>query len=449
MLSIIFCAFGQDLRGNVAVTFALSASALMISIGGAVDFSRSMTIGAELQHAIDSGVLAAASLSQDRPAEEVVTAYVAAGIGDHDGAYQNLEVSVQSSSFFDRREIAVDASIQIDTIFLGIVGINALTISRSAEAIEQSKNIEVAMVLDISSSIGGARIDQLRSATLEFLDAVAFGDPTTSVSIIPYGGTVRLPGPFFNLILDADDFSPPSFDWTIPIPETAADWNGCVELDDNAVRSIPLAAHSFGVLPDFTVWNHDHNWCPPDPQVAALFNTRNETQLTALASSLDDDVLSDGTGTDIATGWGVRALDPAWRGALGGDADFTNRPTDYDDEDTIKALIIMTDGGTTAQLRPESDWEPGSDGPHVGVGGTDRLYSPWQARQNFDQLCTTALSNGIWVYTIAFQVRQQWQRIELEECAGVPSRYFEIEDLNISSAFSSIAVDLDRLRISR
>eukprot|EP00438_Fugacium_kawagutii_P007456 Skav229928 [mRNA] locus=scaffold7556:16110:18127:+ [translate_table: standard] len=47
---------------------------------------QSLTIGAEVQHAIESGVLAAASLSEDRPAEEVVTAYVAAGIGDHDGA---------------------------------------------------------------------------------------------------------------------------------------------------------------------------------------------------------------------------------------------------------------------------------------------------------------------------------------------------------------------------
>lgn len=444
----LFRALGLDLRGNVAVTFALSASALMISIGGAVDFSRSLTIGTELQHAIDSAVLAAASLSQDRPAEQVVAAYIAAGIGEHDGAYHDLEITVQNASFFDRREISVDASLEIGTIFLGIVGINALTISRSAEAIEQSKNIEIAMVLDISSSMAGARIDQLRSATLEFLDAVAFGDPTTSVSIIPYGGTVRLPGPFFNLILEADDFSPPSFDWTIPIPDTAAHWNGCIELDDNAVRSIPLAARSFGVLPDFTVWNHGHNWCPPSPQMAALFNTRNETQLTALASSLDDDVLSDGTGTDIASSWGVRALDPAWRAALGGDADFADRPADYDDEDTIKALIVMTDGGTTAQMWPESEWDPYSDGPHVGNRGTDDLYSTWQARQNFDQICTTARSHGIRVYTIAFQVRNQWQRIDLEDCAGLPSRYFEIEDLNISSAFSSIAVDLDRLRIS-
>ena len=189
MLSNICCAFGQDPRGNVAATFALSASALMISVCGAVDFSRSLTIRAEVQYAIDSGVLATASLSQDRPAAEVVTAYVVAGIGGHDGAYQDLEVTVQSSSLFARREIAVDASIRIDTVFLGIVGINALNISRPAEAIEQSKNIEIAMVLDTSSSMGGARIHQLRSVALEFLDAVAFGDPTTSVSIIPYGGT--------------------------------------------------------------------------------------------------------------------------------------------------------------------------------------------------------------------------------------------------------------------
>lgn len=86
MLSNIFCAFEQDPRGNVAAMVALSASAFMISVCGAVDFSRSLTIGAEVQHAIESGVLAAASLSEDRPAEEVVTAYVAAGIGDHDGA---------------------------------------------------------------------------------------------------------------------------------------------------------------------------------------------------------------------------------------------------------------------------------------------------------------------------------------------------------------------------
>lgn len=48
------------------------------------------------------------------------------------------------------------------------------------------------MVLDISLSMVGTRIHQLRSVALEFLDAVAFGGPTTSVSIIPFGGTDQL-----------------------------------------------------------------------------------------------------------------------------------------------------------------------------------------------------------------------------------------------------------------
>lgn len=69
-------------------------------------------------------------------------------------ALVNFEVTVQSSSLFDRQEIA--------------------------------------MVLDISLSMVGTRIHQLRSVALEFLDAVAFGGPTTSVSIIPFGGTDQL-----------------------------------------------------------------------------------------------------------------------------------------------------------------------------------------------------------------------------------------------------------------
>ena len=53
-----------DTRGNVAMVFALTLSSLLAAVGGGMDYSRSASIGTEMQAALDSGVLAAASLAE-------------------------------------------------------------------------------------------------------------------------------------------------------------------------------------------------------------------------------------------------------------------------------------------------------------------------------------------------------------------------------------------------
>ena len=78
--------------------------------------------------------------------------------------------------------------------------------------------------------------------------------------------------------------------------------------------------------------------------------------------------------------WGARALDPAWRGNLGGS--FSDRPASYDDRDTIKILVVMTDGEATAQIRSEEytyyDWW----GRERTGTRSYELYSARQAREN-------------------------------------------------------------------
>ena len=69
------------------------------------------------------------------------------------------------------------------------------------------------MVLDISGSMGGSRIANMRSAAREFIDTVIQGDEeaqgVTSISLVPYSATVNLGSqiaPYYNLS-DEHDYS--------------------------------------------------------------------------------------------------------------------------------------------------------------------------------------------------------------------------------------------------
>ena len=141
--------FLQDTRGNVAMIFALSATALTTAVGGGLDYSRSAGIGTELQAALDSGVLAAASLTQTRSAEEVVRAYVEAALGDHAGVLESLTLTVNSDTSLNSREIGAEASVQVPTTLLGVAGIDHITVRRETQAVERARNIEISLVLDI------------------------------------------------------------------------------------------------------------------------------------------------------------------------------------------------------------------------------------------------------------------------------------------------------------
>jgi Flp pilus assembly protein TadG len=444
--------------GNISVTFALALAPVTASVGGALDYTRTFTIGDELQSALDSGVLAAASLTQSGDPEAVVEAFVAAAIAEHQGVIDNLVVTVTHDTALNARTVHAQADVSVPTILLGVTGINALSIGRNAEATEKISKMEISLVLDVSSSMRGSKIDSMREAALEFVDAVFgqtedVGQDLTSLSVVPYGGTVALTDHFYGFIdpaasadaieaeMVADGADPGDVEGSVTF--TLADWNGCLEMDDAAVRSIDLAPGSFIPVPDLTVWNVGNEWCPDSAGTEAIFLSKNLSEISDVIATFDNPVLSDGTGTDIAASWGVRALDPVWRGRL--DGDFSDRPSDWDAEDTQKVMVVMTDGGITAQLRAPA----GYDGTHTPRNETVTFYSESQARTNFNAMCDHAKNNGAVVYTIAFQVNGSADRQTMLDCATSPDHYYDVQDLNIAAAFNAIAADLNRLRLSQ
>jgi len=441
----------QDTRGNVAMIAGLCMPVLLTAVSGAIDFSRSTAIGSELQSALDSGVLAAASLSQDRDPEAVVRAYIEAALNDYPDLIDSLQLTVTSDISLNSRQVGAVAEVASPTLMLGMVGINSMIIQRSSQGLEQALNVEVSLVLDISSSMRGSRIDNLRNASREFVEVILAGDSqdATSISIIPYGGTVRLDDSFHRFVTTDTEFTPNGMGYQVSVPRTAASWNGCLEFHGNEVSDIALTQRGYGVIPTFTVWNRGNDWCPDHNDSVSLFLSNDGAALDELLSGFDDPILSDGTGTDIAISWGVRALDPVWRGALGGEAEFAERPAAYNDPETLKVLVVMTDGGITQQRRPRWNWREGWDDPHVTTRRTQNLYSTTTARRNFSDLCDYAKDNGVELYTIAFQVNGTRNRNDMRNCASTTSKFFDVRDRDIASAFSAIAADINQLRLAR
>jgi len=421
--------FLRETGGNVAMVFALTLSSLAAAVGGGMDYSRSAAVGVELQAALDSGVLAAASLTQERDADEVVRAYVEAALGDQAGLMDALDLVVTATTGLNSREVEAQASVAVPTTLLGIVGINTLTVRREASAVEQVRDIEISLVLDISGSMNGSKIRAMRDAAEEFVDVVlASNGERTSVSVIPYNGGVRLPQYVNEQIIDENR-------------RRDRERTGCPDLGEDWPISIPLPDEGLPWLEwtgDEQYDNRSSSHCPEEDE-ASVFLRRDRDSLVNLIRRLD---AGGNTGLDVATTWGARALDPAWRGRLGGS--FSDRPAAYDDEDTIKVLVVMTDGAATAQYRTRMQ----------GRGWYRRwaqyeLYSAWRARRNMGDACDAADGAGVHVYTIAFQLSGSTNRTLMRDCASRPQNYYQVESMDIRSAFSAIAADINQLRLSR
>jgi hypothetical protein len=65
-----------------------------------------------------------------------------------------------------------------------------------------------------------------------------------------------------------------------------------------------------------------------------------------------------------------------------------------------------------------------------------------------DNLCDAAKAKGILVYSVAFEADDDG-KAQLQSCASSIAHYFDASGLEIESAFSSIASNIIRLRLTQ
>lgn len=192
----------DDRRGNVAMLFAVTMPVLVLMTVGGVDIHRVSTVRANLQDALDAATLAAARspYTVDADLREVGLAALKANLK----AYPDITLREAETTFVLNDDDVVVASSTIDvktlvaSIFLPPYGQfmdETLPVGVHSEVDRSSRNIEVAMVLDVTGSMAGQRIIDLRAAAKELIDIVVQPIQTpyySKVAVVPYSMGVNL-----------------------------------------------------------------------------------------------------------------------------------------------------------------------------------------------------------------------------------------------------------------
>jgi len=189
--------FWRQRRANVAVTFAVAALPVSMMVGMGVDIANATRVKMALQDATDEAAISLArqqSTIADSAISSTAQSYVQA-------SFTKISTIRITNATIDRTNIiaTIDDQATVPMFFSQLVGVSSMTVN--AHAVAQGLQLEVAMVLDTSGSMGdtlgsgGTKISALRTAASDFITTM-FGTQTTSqrvsIGIVPFATSVRV-----------------------------------------------------------------------------------------------------------------------------------------------------------------------------------------------------------------------------------------------------------------
>lgn len=277
-------------RGSVAPFVALLVPILLGLSGLAVDVGNLYLAHSRLQAACDAGALAGSlELPYDPNISNGKVVQAAKEMVKTNYSTATINSVGQGSEF---RSVCVSASITVDTILMGALGIYQESVS--ADACAGFNNLEIVFVIDSSGSMKGTPMYNTVKAANNLVDLVmpTGGAGSVKVGLVPFRGKVRLPAGVDGL------------------PK------GCRNAD--------------GSLND-----GDYNTCFKGVPEAKGLSTDKYSIKNAINNMKN--TMSYGSGTVISEGikWGREMLTPTYPFTEGGDM-----------EKMRKVMIVLTDGDT-------------------------------------------------------------------------------------------------------
>jgi Flp pilus assembly protein TadG len=173
----------NDSRGSVALSFGLTAIALLGAVGAAVDYSRASALRTAMQGALDSTALGLAkdaqSIDQAQPTFNAL--FVRPEV-------QNLSVSGDVTNNSGSTVINLSASGTVDTTFMSVMGISKLTLAVHASAVKTSDTSGCVLALDPTMS-GAVSVGGSTNVSLNDCSVYSNSNDAASVSA---GGSATL-----------------------------------------------------------------------------------------------------------------------------------------------------------------------------------------------------------------------------------------------------------------
>lgn len=455
--------FAHEEKGAITI-FACFMVLIMLMVGGmGVDIMRHEMERTRMQAVADRAVLAAADLDQTLDPEVVVRDYFSkSGMAD-------FVSDVQVSEGLNYRTVTVDAAMTMKTQFMDMLGVEDLGVPASSTAEEKVNKVEISMVVDISGSMNSNdKMDNLKDAASTFIDTVLkpSNEDLISISLVPYSEHVNA-GP---LIFDEMNV------------DQVHNYSHCIEFPDDEMDSIVLdTARTYEQM-------QHYQWNTYSIESGSQSNTLYDTvcprkgferiipfsqDATYLKNQVDQ--LQPRAGTQIFLGmkWGAAMLDPSFRAintqlVNGDDVDtaFLGRPADHSDVETLKTIILMTDGQNSSSSRISSyyydedseivHWSNYNFNYYLSRYVNRRYRSGYYYQKYYaslgdtllDNICDAAKASNIVIWSIGFEVTDHGADV-MQDCASSPSHFFRVEGVEISEAFEAIARQINQLRLTQ
>jgi len=192
----------SDRGGNVVMMFAFAMPVLIMITFAGIDISRVTTVKARMQDALDAATLAAARSTYTDPAQLKAVALVALKANLRNASIEPFKDEDFTITLTKDQVVIADAKVQVKTLVANIVLPpygkildDTLPLSAHSEVNRSSKDIEVALVLDITGSMTTAKLKSLKDAAAELVDIVVQQQQTpyySKMSIVPYSMGVNL-----------------------------------------------------------------------------------------------------------------------------------------------------------------------------------------------------------------------------------------------------------------
>lgn len=522
--------FSRDEDGALII-FSLFIFICMLMFGGiAVDVMVYENERTHIQNSTDTAVLAAANLNQTIDPKLVVQDNLAKkGINV---ALDDITVTeVGTAPVITGRQVSVTVRGEYDTMLMNAVGVETLPYNGFSEASESVNDIEVSLILDVSGSMGwNSKLSNMQAAAKDFVTNILAGadDNRVSLSLVPYATQVSV-GP--ELMAEFNTQYNHNYSYCVNFGST--EFNRTRILDSNPLERTaqfdPWRNYRYGQSLRYPVCRDE----------AAFRVTPWSNNVTALNTQIDALTAGGNTSIDVAVKWGAALLDPTMNGRLNSlianpsveiDTEFLHRPRPYDYEDSLKFMVVMTDGINTSQpyLRGQyksgvspyfretatgdiwmeaeepgdrdndsdyyEDWYNVSDrnwddapnntgdlgvafGQMSWLDAWANMTMSWRAYANYhqsydaddyydsftdayrwigaaekdrrlDSICSAAKAQGIIVFAVGFEVTDASADV-MRSCASTPSHFYRVEGLDIKYAFSSIANQINRLKLTQ
>jgi Flp pilus assembly protein TadG len=390
-------AFWRAQTGATAMIYAICLLPVLAGLGLTLDLSRVAAAQTRVQSALDAAVLAS---TRDMVNAELSDAQVTQRARDYFFAdLQTANLSVVCAVpgvVLDRKEFDIEMTGNCDmpTTLMAIVGTDKLYIHETATAMANVTTLDLGMMLDISGSMSGAKLDALKASAKTAI----------STLITPETGTrVRIGLAPYSTAVNVDPFGTEVF--------------GAAGAGQTCASERTGAKSAMDVAPGMGQWIETAAIVCPASAILPITH-----EVATLNTAIDALVADGATAGHLGIAWAWYLIAPEWKTVWPGES----APLAYDDARAIKALILMSDGEFNTQY-------------DSALGTSDE-----QARA----MCDEIRKENILVFSVAFQAPPTGEDV-LRYCASEPGAFFNADSTEqLGEAYKSIASTLSELRLT-